>query len=291
VVDSLNVDQRHWKTALNAEVMAHLRAGQNEISVTVSNFQGPPALWLAYLTFWVRSADPARWRVNGTSLAAQQRWVEAIDCFSQAVRLEPGSVAARTALANALRSAGKPGEAQKEAEIAMSQNPASPEASLELGFSCASAGLDEEALGFFRNTIRQAPDSPNAHEQLVNCLCRLHRYQEALTACSEGLRVDPYNYFTLNNFAWIRATGEDSLRNGAEAVAAAERACALSSYSNAQIIGTLAAAYAEAGRFPEAVRTAQRACEVAKGHGQQELAAKNAQLMELYRTGQPCREN
>ena len=57
------------------------------------------------------------------------------------------------------------------------------------------------------------------------------------------------------------------------------------------MLGTLAAAYAEAGRFPEAVNTAQKASELAVAAGQKEVAATNNKLLELYRSGQPYREN
>jgi hypothetical protein len=56
-------------------------------------------------------------------------------------------------------------------------------------------------------------------------------------------------------------------------------------------IGTLAAAYAEAGRFPEAVTTAEKAEQFATDAGLAAVAAKNRQLIELYRAGKPCHES
>ena len=53
------------------------------------------------------------------------------------------------------------------------------------------------------------------------------------------------------------------LRNGAEAVVLARARLRLTHNSQAIKIGTLAAAYAEAGRFDDAVTTAQRAHDVA----------------------------
>ena len=68
----------------------------------------------------------------------------------------------------------------------------------------------------------------------------------------------------LNNLAWVLATSPKAeLRNGAEAVRLAERACELTHYGEPLFIGTLAAAYAEAGRFPEAVTTAEKAEQLA----------------------------
>ena len=95
----------------------------------------------------------------------------------------------------------------------------------------------------------------------------------------------------MNNLAWILATDPDATnRNGAEAVQLAERACALTDRQIPVLVGTLAAAYAEAGRFKEAIETAQQARDLAQAAGQPEVAEKNRQLLELYRSGQAYRE-
>ena len=95
----------------------------------------------------------------------------------------------------------------------------------------------------------------------------------------------------LNNLAWIlAANSSDALRNGAEAVRLAERACELSEHREPVLLGTLAAAYAEAGRFGEAVKTAEKACDLATAGDLKDVAAKNTELLELYRAGKPYRE-
>ena len=70
----------------------------------------------------------------------------------------------------------------------------------------------------------------------------------------------------------------------------AERACELTHYGEPLFIGTLAAAYAEAGRFPEAVTTAGKAEQLATSAGLTAVAAKNRQLLELYRAGKSYHE-
>jgi Flp pilus assembly protein TadD len=82
----------------------------------------------------------------------------------------------------------------------------------------------------------------------------------------------------------------DSLRNGAEAVRLAERACELTQHRAPVLLGTLAAAYAEAGRFQEATETAEKARALALSVGQKQVAETNAKLLDLYRAGKPYRE-
>jgi tetratricopeptide (TPR) repeat protein len=73
-------------------------------------------------------------------------------------------------------------------------------------------------------------------------------------------------------------------------VALGERACELTHYEKTIYIGTLAAAYAEAGRFDEAITTAQKAIANAQERGETALAQRNQQLLDLYRTHQAYHE-
>jgi hypothetical protein len=52
-------------------------------------------------------------------------------------------------------------------------------------------------------------------------------------------------------------------------------------------VDTLAAAYAAAGRFPDAVKTTERAIDLAESANQQQLADEIKKRLELYKTGQP----
>jgi Flp pilus assembly protein TadD len=89
----------------------------------------------------------------------------------------------------------------------------------------------------------------------------------------------------LNNLAWIfAASAHPEFRNGPEAVQLAERACASTHDSQPLLIGTLAAAYAEAGRFDDAINTAQKAHDLAVAQGSAGVGARNIQLLQLYRS-------
>jgi Flp pilus assembly protein TadD len=123
-------------------------------------------------------------------------------------------------------------------------------------------------------------------------LGQLGRDREAVAQYREALRLNPNLAGALNNLAWVlAASSDDKLRDGAEAVRLAERACELTHYGQPLFLGTLAAAYAESGRFPEAVTTAKKAEQLATAAGLPAVAAKNRQLLELYRAGKPCHES
>ena len=78
-------------------------------------------------------------------------------------------------------------------------------------------------------------------------------------------------------------------RDGAAAVKMAERANQLTGYREPEMLDTLAAAYAEAGRFPEAIQTAQKAVDLASSADKDELAKDIESRMHLYQAGRPYR--
>ena len=80
------------------------------------------------------------------------------------------------------------------------------------------------------------------------------------------------------------------VRNGAQAVEYAERACEVTSFKIPVLLGTLAAAYAESGQFDSAVQTAQKAEELARAQNQTHLVERNHKLGELYASHKAYRE-
>jgi tetratricopeptide (TPR) repeat protein len=105
------------------------------------------------------------------------------------------------------------------------------------------------------------------------------------------LRINPDVAEALNNLAWLLASHPDpKVRDGAEAVKCAERACEVTQYNEALLVGTLAAAYAENKQFDHAHKMAEKAIAIAQVTGQNELVAKNRDLLKLYDSGKPYHE-
>ena len=131
--------------------------------------------------------------------------------------------------------------------------------------------------------------------QYVQVAAILERKEDVALAISrfrDALKTDPTSSTAMNNLACLLATASDpALRNGTQAVALAEQACKATGYANAVMLTTLAAAYAETGRFEEAVATAEQACELAARNGEQPLLKRNRQLLEFYRQRQPYHQS
>ena len=116
-------------------------------------------------------------------------------------------------------------------------------------------------------------------------------YEAALKQYQEVLRLSPDNLEAQNNTAWILATCPDGkCLNGDRAVRLAERVCAMTKREDASYLDTLAAAYAEAGRFPEAIATARETVALASLQGRLQTAAQVRGRLELYKAQRPYRE-
>jgi Flp pilus assembly protein TadD len=81
------------------------------------------------------------------------------------------------------------------------------------------------------------------------------------------------------------------VRNGPEAVRLAEHACAVTSRGSPELLDTLAAAYAEAGRFPEAINAAQEAIALARTAGNEAAVNQAENMLGFFQSGRPFRED
>ncbi|HUD46430.1 MAG TPA: hypothetical protein VMR33_06350 [Candidatus Baltobacteraceae bacterium] len=130
-----------------------------------------------------------------------------------------------------------------------------------------------------------------AQNGLATALLRKGRAAEALSHYEEALRIEPLNARAQNNLAWLLATCPDaSLRNGAKAVELARQANELSGGTDPSMLDTMGAAFAEAGRFKDATQTVQKAIELSRAAGRQDLVEELEGELKRYEAGLPCRQ-
>jgi Flp pilus assembly protein TadD len=166
---------------------------------------------------------------------------------------------------------------------ALQINPRYADALQNLGVLLVTHGDVGKGNHYLSEAVRLDPDAGLAYAKLALVLHARGETSAAVDFYREFLRLKPDDEKVCNNLAWILATNPDpKLRDGATAVRLAEHACELSQYKETVFIGTLAAGYAEVGRFQEAVATAQKAVELARLTGQKELEQKNRELLNVY---------
>lgn len=251
-------------------------------------FETEEALWRDTL-----ARNPAAWCAHanlGWILADQRKYDEAITHLEASLELRPNNAQAHCNLGRVLSLQGKFNEAQDHFLTALRLKP--NDASIRRSYASALAeeGKKEAAVKQLREALRLHPDV-EASLQLAAILCETGQLDEAVAEYRGVLATQPDKEDALSNLAWILAAGSDpTVRNGAEAVRLAERACRLTGFKQAQMVGVLAAAYAEAGRFTDAVAAAQKALELARVAGDTGSEAMHRRLQALYRAGRPYRE-
>jgi tetratricopeptide (TPR) repeat protein len=219
-----------------------------------------------------------------TYLARQGKFDEAIRHFSEVLRIKPDHADAHYCMGNALAEQGKLKDALAEYSKTVEIDPNHAKARYNLAICLAQQGRTGEAIWHLSEVLRINPDNAGAYYCLGKALAEQNRMEEAIESYHQALRLKPDWPEALNSLARVYATNENhELRNGPAAVQLAQRACELTGYKNPRILDTLAAAYAEAGRFSEAVTTAETAIELAALSGQNELAEKIRDCLGLYK--------
>lgn len=151
------------------------------------------------------------------------------------------------------------------------------------------SGDTEAALTNYLAVLRSRA-SPDLHNNVGTLLSRGGDTGAAIAHYREALRLAPDLVSALNNLAWELATDARAAhRNGTEAVQLAGRARDLTKGESFIVLGTLAAAYAEAGRFEEAVATVEQAQQQALAAGEVRWSGHFQELQNLFRSGRPCR--
>jgi tetratricopeptide (TPR) repeat protein len=271
--------------------------------------------------------DDARVHNNlGTSLARTGKFAEAIPQYERALELNPQFHAIHNSLGLALIATGQPDEAIAQFEKALQAypeaadlhnnlgralamkdrlddamaefqkaagiDPKSAEADNNIGRIFASKGRLEDAIPYFQKAVEIDPNYVEAQQFLGAALYYSRgQMQQALAHWRAALRVQPDFLPALNEVAHLLAACPDaSARNGSEAVTLAERAVKLSGGHEAMYLDTLAAAYAEAGRFADAVETARRGLEIATRQDQAQLREGLAARLRLYEERKPYRD-
>jgi protein O-mannosyl-transferase len=242
-------------------------------------FSGLALVVLASLVFLAR-IQAAYWR-DGETL------------WSHALAATTRNIIAEGNLGDALyRFKGKPEEAWVHFEKSLRINRHQPGVLSSVGVFYLESGRLDAARAHFEEALAIEPNFADAHYNLGNLALQIGDAQEALTHYQRALETKPDDVQALNNMAWILATWPNfSIRNGVKAVALAEHADSLSSRRNQVVAATLAAAYAETSRFPEAVTAAERAMRLAAAEGKEARALSIREQLETYKTGNAFRDN
>lgn len=224
------------------------------------------------------------------ALADAGRFDEAIRRYEEALAANPSFAVAALNLGQTLLGRGRAAEGERYLRQAVRLEPLLFEARAALAECLAQRGESAAALAVMREPVERHPKLPAARTALADWLEARGDYAGAAAALRAGLAALPESAELANNLAWLLATCPDArVRDGAEAVRWAQQAVGATGRGNASILGTLAAALAEAGRFGEAISTAQEAARRADASHERSLAERLRERIRLFEQGRAYR--
>jgi Tfp pilus assembly protein PilF len=317
-------DETLWRTTLARNPSSFL-AHNNLGNIFLQNGQVDEALTHFHkaLEIWPQYA-PAHNNL-GNALLRKGQVDEALEHFQKAIDIQPGFAQAHNNLGIVLFQKGQVDEALTHFQKALAIQPNNAEICNNFGNALLGKGEVDGAIRCFQKAVEIAPDFAGAQENLGMILSQKGQVDEAIVHYQKAvaiqpvnaefqynlgyalflkgeergavahyqrsLELQPQNAIACKNLAWILATSpEASVRNGRKAVELAEQAVRLSGGTNSIFIGTLAAAYAEVGRFSEAVEMAQRARQLAAAQNNAALVNVLQMQIGLYQAGSPFRD-
>jgi tetratricopeptide (TPR) repeat protein len=226
------------------------------------------------------------------TLANQGQMERAINEGRRALELGPENDFAYNFLLACLLKSHREEEAITVAGDALTVSPFSADLHYTLGLVTAEKQDFLAAASHFAYALSLRPNWTDARLNLRRVLLSLAKSPGGSRRIQEAAQSAPDSATLLNDLAWLLATNPDAtLRNGQEATRLAERACVITVRKVPAFLGTLAAAYAETGRFPDAINTAQEALSLAQRFGNADAATLSRNLLASFQANRPYRED
>ncbi len=198
-------------------------------------------------------------------LVAEGNTPGAIEEFRRAVEIAPDYAEAHNNLGALLASTGMLDDAMVYYQLALQFDPGHSGALYNLANALLAQGNHQAAIGHYRDAIAGSPNDAEVHNNLARALAATDDLSDAVTHYQRAIEINPSLAPALIGLSWIRATApNDDLRRSAEALMLAEQTVRLVGAEHPEVLDTLAAAYASAGRFDDAIATARKAAAAAR---------------------------
>jgi tetratricopeptide (TPR) repeat protein len=262
--------------------------------------------------------------LRGLSFAAKERLDDAIADFSKAIEITPSDEHPYQLRASVHQQKKDYDKAIADYTQALNRAPDDVESLCNRGLCHAAKEDGVKALADFDSAIKVAPKNVMGWQLRGTVYTEQGKRDQALADFKQALEIDPSNVSTYifraqlylvesepelaikdmeeamrrapdragitNDYAWTLATNpKDSVRDGTKAIEYAKKACHMNDYKHAPTIDTLAAAYAEAGDWEDAVKWQQEAITLAEKESPDDVKGMKERL-ELYKGKKPFRE-
>ena len=226
----------------------------------------------------------------GNAFEQQGNLYKAVFHYSEALKINPNYAEAHNNLGYILAQQKDYKEAIGHYKEALRIKPGYSEARNNLGTAFLFQGNEKEAVYQYYEALKNNPNYAGAYYNLGKVFENHANIERAIIFYKKALESNPEMTQALYNLSWILVTHEDGKhRNGKEALKMAEKLCKVTQYQQPLALDVLAAAYAETGKFYEAVRTEQKAIRLALPDGPEGFISRLKNRLELYQNKRPYR--
>ena len=227
----------------------------------------------------------------GNALKQKGKFEKAMFHYSKALKINPNYAEAHNNLGYILARQKHYNEAIDHYFEALRIKPGYTEAHNNLGTALLHQGNEKEAIVHYYEALKNNPNYAGAYYNLGKVFANHLNIEKAILLYRKALKLNPEMTQALYNLSWILASHEDEkYRNGEEAVKLATQLCKITEYQQPLPLDALAVAYAETGRFNEAVFTARRGLIMALRYGPNELILGLKKRLQLYQEKRPYRQ-
>ena len=150
-------------------------------------------------------------------------------------------------------------------------------------------GQLDEAIAHYKKTLESEPANADVYNNLGLVLLQQGQVEEAIADYQKALEINPQFVQARANLAWALATSPQTPLLSAVAVKLAQQANQMTGGTNPAILQILAAAYAQNGKFSEAIETGQRSWQLATDQNKTALAEALRTELDLYQKNSPYR--
>jgi tetratricopeptide (TPR) repeat protein len=256
--------------------------GQGRIEEGIAHYQRATLLY---------PTSGALYESLGAAFYQAGRLNDAIAQYTKALDLAPNSPTAHDNMGLALFKQGHTDQAIAEYQKALAINPRDPFAHLYLARVAGTLNHPDVAIAEYQQSIDLNPEDPAARNSLAILLIQQGRVKEAIAQLEAVLTLRPDDINATNNLAMILATAPDpAVRDGTRAVQLAGHAAILTGGNDPFVLSSLAAAYAECGRYSDAAATAQKALQTGAAQSNSQITAMLRHHLALYQSNTPIRD-
>jgi spermidine synthase/Flp pilus assembly protein TadD len=233
----------------------------------------------------------AMWLLMSFAYQRTSNFDKALQAAQESIKYAPNQALVQFNLATLYQRSGRTEEAVKHYRMALENNPNISEVHFNLANIFEQNKDLEQAMEHYQQAVKIMPHVPVYNYNLASFSLKQGQIESAVHHFRQTIRFNPESLSAMNNLAWIYATNhQKEYLDGPEAVRLSLHTCKATNFKEPAFLDTLSTAYAQNGRFKEAIETAEKALELATSSGNNTMAENIRNRLQLYKVKQPYRD-